>query len=501
LPPDSSPASEGVSRVHGELFERLFMPEHNNNEILQTLISAVSEIKKANKEARKEAREAAKPRIDLKSEAEKYILDHPILFIPHIGFHSYSNGVYSRIDNEYVLQAIGDQLADQSKPSTRGAILSELQIHEKVLIPQGVEPNQNRRVLNLKNGMYDLDTDTLTPHSPTNISTIQLPVTYDPSVTCPRWLQFLDEIQPESESRGILQEISGLALIGDTRYEKSFWLYGAGGNGKGTYLNTISAMLGDQNISSEELQTLNEPFHAINLFGKLVNISTEVVSGDISETTLFKKIISGDMISDSYKMQDRINFRPFCLMLFSLNELPTIYDNTDAFFDRISIIKFPVNFRQDPRHDENLLAKLKSELDGIFIWALAGLKRLEATRTFTRSPNTLKEVSEYRQTNDKVACFIADRYTVSDENTDGTQPCVGRSELFADFKTYCKINEFRCTSSRKFLSNLKRLHPSLEFDSTMSSHNGSYDRFIFGISLNIHTSASSSQYSPDYQQD
>ena len=450
--------------------------DKNTTEFVKLLKGAVTEIKKAQKGG------DSKPKLDLQAAAALFLQQYPMLNIPGVGLHLYERGVYNHVPREYVLQKIGEQLDKngQSKPSTRAAVLSELEIHEKSLIPQGVEPNQNRRVLNLKNGLYNIDSGVLNPHSPKVLSTIQLPVNFNPDAICDRCDKFLTEIQPESESRAILDELAGLCLIGDTRYEKSFWLHGSGGNGKGTYLNLLTAMLGEQNVASEELQTLSEPFHAIKLRHKLVNISTEVVSGDVTETTMYKKIISGDMISDSYKGQDRIDFRPFCLMLFSLNELPTVYDNSDAFFDRTQIIKFPINWRQDSRLELNLIDALRAELDGFFVrHALPGLRCLEAQRRFTQSPSVRLEVLNYRETNDKVLCFCNDNCEF------GEGKFVARSEIFGNFKTYCKTNEFRQMSSKKFIHNLRRLYPQLDFSDVRETpeNGGVCDRYIYGMGM------------------
>lgn len=417
-------------------------------------------------------------RIDAAASAAEFAQNHPIMYIPRIGFHLYRSGVYRYIDNEYVLQMIADQLGPASKPSTRSAVMSELQIGHSTLIPEGESPNRNRRHVNLRNGIFNIDTGELMPHSPDCLSTIQLPLNYDPFAVCPRWLQFIDEIQPEPESRLILQEIAGLALIGDApRYERCWWLYGSGGNGKGRYLNVIAKMIGDDNVSATRLQDLSKPFHAIRLYNKLINISTEVISGDVAETDIFKQVVSGDLIEDAFKHQNPIRFRPFCLLLFSLNELPTIYDTSDAFYNRIGILKFPVNFREDPRHDPYLDDKLLAELDGIFLWALDGLRRLEAQGRFTESPSNKLEIKKYRETNDKVLAFIQDCCEV------GQYYSVGRAELFSAFREYCRANEYRSTSSKKFIGNVKRLLPDLEWEERMESNNGVYDRYVYGLGL------------------
>ena len=53
-------------------------------------------------------------------------------------------------------------------------------------------PPLNR--LNVKNGLLDLETGELHPHTPDHRSSIQLPVEYDPEADCPTWHKFVEEV-------------------------------------------------------------------------------------------------------------------------------------------------------------------------------------------------------------------------------------------------------------------------------------------------------------------
>jgi phage/plasmid-associated DNA primase len=52
-------------------------------------------------------------------------------------------------------------------------------------------------VLNLQNGLLSLPSRTITLHTPEHLSTVQLPVVYDPQATCPAWDAFLAQVMPE----------------------------------------------------------------------------------------------------------------------------------------------------------------------------------------------------------------------------------------------------------------------------------------------------------------
>jgi len=418
-----------------------------------------------------------KKQIDYHDEADRFVENNPTLYLPKIGFYLYENGVYKLKNDEDILKEIDEQLGKRGKKTQRGELLSAISLHSDVFRSTEFNLNTNRRRLNLLNGIYDIDTGVLSDHSPKTVSTIQLPVSFNPEASCPIWLKYLSEAQPNTESHAILQQFAGLSLIGDTRYEKSLWLTGSGGNGKGKFINTIAAMLGEENVAAEEIQTLHEEFHAISLRGKLLNISTEVATGDITETYGFQRIVTGDIMYDSYKGETRFGFRTHCLMIFSLNTLPRIVNNTDAFYDRVTLIKFPVNFRTDPRLDPDLGDKLLTELDGIFLWALEGLRRLESQRGFTTSDTINDNVFEYRMANDTVASFVNDkckRHSYASR---------GRSRIYSSYREYCKENGYVAMANRRFFTELRRVCPEIETPENLVTLDGIRDRLLLGIDL------------------
>ena len=71
----------------------------------------------------------------------------------------------------------------------------------------------------------------------------------------------------------LLQEMAGYILFDDCFLEKCFFLIGDGANGKSVFLNVISAVFDEANISHVEMATLDNEFQRINLLDSLANIS------------------------------------------------------------------------------------------------------------------------------------------------------------------------------------------------------------------------------------
>ena len=147
-----------------------------------------------------------------------------------------------------------------------------------VMLNKDIIFNSNRNFLNMRNGMLNLKDLTLHDHDPSYYSTIQLPYCFDPSVECPRFLQFLDEILPDQNVQKVIQEVLGSCLSSDTSYERCIFLYGGGGNGKNTLLEVLTGMVAHENVSNVTYADFRDRFRLANLENKLRNCSGVILS-------------------------------------------------------------------------------------------------------------------------------------------------------------------------------------------------------------------------------
>jgi len=127
-------------------------------------------------------------------------------------------------------------------------------------------------VRNTTNGVLDLKTQELKPHTHEYLSLTQLPEEYNPEAKCPNIDKFLSEVIRPEDIKYILQLI-GYCLLNDCRYQVSVMLYGSdGANGKGTLLDLVTTFLGADNCSHRSLQSIdNNRFAVADLFGKMAH--------------------------------------------------------------------------------------------------------------------------------------------------------------------------------------------------------------------------------------
>ena len=127
-------------------------------------------------------------------------------------------------------------------------------------------------VINVRNGLLDVTTGELKPHSPEFLSPAQLPVSFNASAKCPAWEKFVVDVFPK-DAQELAWDIPAWLMTPDTSIQKAILLVGEGANGKSVYLAGLRTFLGRTNVASETLHRLeSNRFAVAQLVGKLANI-------------------------------------------------------------------------------------------------------------------------------------------------------------------------------------------------------------------------------------
>ena len=263
-------------------------------------------------------------------------------------------------------------------------------------------------LINVRNGLLNVNDSTLIDHDPGYLFPIQLAVEYAPDATCPTIDKFLaDTLKPDLIP--LLLEVIAYLITPDNSLQQAFMFTGPGGTGKSVTLNVIRALLGSENVSSVSLHQLDDDrFARADLYGRLANIFADLDARSPQSSSIFKLITGGDTIRGEHKHRPAFDFKPTARLLFSANEVPPTADSSNAFFDRWTIIPYEHVFRGTRREDTDLLDKLTtaSELSGLLNHALAVLPALRKRGRFTTSATSDRAGEQYRTDADSVAGFI-----------------------------------------------------------------------------------------------
>jgi putative DNA primase/helicase len=318
--------------------------------------------------------------------------------------------------------------------------------------------NKNQGVLNLKNGLLDIRTSELKSHTPDFLSTIRIPISYNPDAKCPKIEKFFREILEESYIP-LIEEAFGFVLYPEYLIHKNFLLVGVGRNGKSTFLNLLRAFIGDKNVTNVLIYSLEyNRFVASQLYGKLALINADLPDRTLTSTGMLKALSGGDEIYGEEKFKDGFNFKNHAKIFISANKVPVTYDTSDAFFSRWIIVNFDNQFLNNDtegtkKANPNLLEELttEDELSGLLNLAIRGLQRLLKNSKFSYNKTTEDIADEYRILSDPLYEFINECCSLDFEYT------IPKTELYEAYINYCRSNKKTPTTQNKF----SRLIPTI----------------------------------------
>lgn len=194
----------------------------------------------------------------------------------------------------------------------------------------------------------------------------------------PRFKAFIEQMLPTPEARRMAQQMSGIAMTDSSQWERMHFMTGNGANGKSVLIDILIDMLGSQNVCNMEPHLFGERFNSWVLTEHKMNIATDLslYDGNSSisavEATL-KQVVTGEQVTVEKKFSPQYTCRYRARQIFATNHLPMFQDRSNGIKRRTIIIDFPVNLPEE-KQDVNLAKKIiKSELSGVFLWALSGL--------------------------------------------------------------------------------------------------------------------------------
>jgi len=300
-----------------------------------------------------------------------------------------------------------------------------------------VEFENNIDLLNLKNGILDLNTMQLQPHTPDYLSFELLPVDFVPSADCPEWLNFLSQVVNPGDI-GTLQEYCGYCLYKSNPYEKALMLTGVGSNGKSVFMDIWKQVLGRDNYASLTPQSFDRDSQALlELTDKLVNICADVPSQPIRDTSVIKKMMSSDTVTvRPLYSRDQVKFESRCKLIIGANQAPAPkYDDSVAYFRRWLIVPFPNTFSPGKPgfiRKDDLEATLLKEVSGILNWALTGFTRLTTQGHFSDTRSAEEMRVAYEEAQEPVIVYVAERIQQGDNDR------ISKDDLYEDYAGWCK---------------------------------------------------------------
>lgn len=354
--------------------------------------------------------------------------------------HVYKDGIYKNSTLE--IESVMIKHLPELNKAKRNETMNYLELITDNVIPSFEDYNR----IAFNNGIYNIIDDSFIEHSPDFIITNKIPWDYNPSAYFELADKTLDKIScNDAEIRSVLEELIGYTFYRRNEIGKAFILTGEKQNGKSTFLDMVTTLIGISNIAALDLKELGERFKTAELFGKLANIGDDIGDEFIAEPSMFKKLVTGDRVNAERKGKDPFEFNNYSKLLFSANNVPRVKDKTGAVQRRLLIIPFKAKFTADDpdfRPDIKYELRTKESMEYLILLGLNGLKRILKNKKFTKSIQVEHELKEYEKTNNPIIEFY-EEYETKVEN----EPT---KNVYKNYLEFCLNNNLQPLSHIEF---------------------------------------------------
>lgn len=307
--------------------------------------------------------------------------------------------------------------------STKGlnSMLKELQSEPTISTPVELFDTHDDLLLTA-NGVVNLQTGNITPFDPDLLITQKVNVAYNPEATAPRWDRFLLEVmRNDQEMADFLRRLTGYACTGHT-IEQCFVIhYGLGSNGKSVFLDTLAGLFSGI-YQQAEMQTFLKRDNSSSsngiakLRGARLVTASEGNANDRMGEALLKQVTGDANVTARFLFKEYITFTPKFLLSIASNHKPRFISADDGLWRRVKLVKWGRKFTADEQ-DRTLMKTLRTEYEGILVWAIRGAIEWNANGLQDPEP-IVNAVREYRETSDALFGLLPGLYEISDEDVE-----------------------------------------------------------------------------------
>ena len=373
--------------------------------------------------------------------------------------HIYKDGIYQAGD-EYIEAAMIKHIPNLSR-SKRQEVLAYLEL--LVNKESGVA---DANLIAFANGVLNVVDESFSDFSPEYIITNKIPHNYVPDASSDLLDSVMKKLACQDEAvYSLLYQSIGYCLYRRNELRKSFFLLGEKRNGKSTFLDMVGTLLGEENTSNLDLCEIGDRFRTAELTGKLANIGDDINDEWISNTAIFKKVVSGDTVTVERKGKDPYKLRSFAKFFFSANSLPRLGRGKDsaAVLDRLVIIPFDAKFsKTDPDYDPFIKYKLRDEsvMEALIAKAVPALREVLADQEFTVCDKTKRNLEDFEKSNNPITEFFEDM----DEPDYLNEPI---KTVYQTYCTWCLSNNLQAISAIEFQKQMRKQYDLIVKSVTM----------------------------------
>lgn len=320
----------------------------------------------------------------------------------------YENGIWKNIPAATFSRNVADLFQHLRAPFSSGKIASVVETL-KLIIPQQDTPA--RRLIGFRNGVLDTQSGLFSPHSKSHWLRTLCDVDFTPPVEgetlethAPNFWRWLDRAAGKNpQKRDVI--LAALFMVLANRYDWQLFLEvtGPGGSGKSILAEIATLLAGEDNATSADIDTLEDPRKRASLIGfSLIRLpDQEKWSGDGAG---LKAITGGDAVSVDPKYQNPYSTHIPAVILAVNNNPMRFTDRSGGVSRRRVIIHFPEQIAPEER-DPQLRDKIARELAVIVRQLMQKFSDPMAARTLLQSQQNSDEALSIKRDADPTFDF------------------------------------------------------------------------------------------------
>lgn len=335
--------------------------------------------------------------------------------------------------------------------------------------------NTNEDIINFEDGLYNIKTNELLPHTPEILSTIQIPAKYEEVKNAPSDAPvFFDYMMTlcdgDIETLELLMQCLGVAIsnIFAYRTKKALFLVGQGNTGKSQLKKLAEHLVGRNNVSNIDLKKVNDKHGTASLYQKRLAGCNDMSYQRIEDMSIFKQLTGGDAIEIDFKFKNSFNYLFKGFLWFNCNKLPRFGGDTGKWvYERIMPV-FCNNVIPKEKQDPLLFEKMLEEKNSILSFAIQELQKVVKNNYHFIEPEKMAQQRlMYETENNTLLNFIEECCYVKDD----TMPSLRlRRSVFKDaYDKYIKLN---CNGRGKIASSDMNNILKTYFNETFVKSNG-----------------------------
>jgi putative DNA primase/helicase len=417
-------------------------------------------------EAEGEKKESVPSALEMSKKVFKDLFDNVIRFDASIKqYWRYDGkGMWVTCSNEYIFCEVRKYLEETIPTFSPSYVRNVIEFAIGEILHEGWTEASNLLYMPFTNGVLEVKTGQLLPHSPDYGFTWQLPRPYSAidlsqvtdvsklSLICPLIDKFLNEFCVGNEQlKDIAIAFCNAVLTGRSDLQKFLYLFGSGANGKGAFMVLLSMLVGKENTHSTTIADLNENrFEAANLKDKRLVLMTDE-DKRVGGLSVFKSATGQDPIRYERKGKDANNFIFKGMFVIAANS-PTFVGDSNFAIKRRKV-DFPCLAKVAENDRRDLTPEFEADLTAFTTYLLSLPDEwVTATIRGAGSVEAVKELNwQMTIREDSIAAFYSDKLII---DPNGSIPC---GLLYRGYQSYCEDFGLKPKSLNNFTPSLIEL--------------------------------------------